>query len=91
MSAKPTTAKGPEPTHEQITERARQIWTERGQPADRDLEHWLEAERQLRGGSSIPAKPANRGKDLDEAERRLDGLVERPRTSARRTPSGEQL
>ena len=36
------------PSHEQIARRAYEIFVERGQPAGRDLEHWLEAERQLR-------------------------------------------
>jgi hypothetical protein len=36
------------PTHEQITRRAYEIFMERGQPEGRDLEHWLEAEKQLR-------------------------------------------
>jgi hypothetical protein len=36
------------PTQEQIARRAYEIFVERGQPAGRDLEHWLEAERQLR-------------------------------------------
>jgi hypothetical protein len=35
------------PTHEQIARRAFEIFTERGQPEGRDLEHWLEAESQL--------------------------------------------
>jgi hypothetical protein len=39
----------PPPTHEQITALAHQIWLERGQPEGRDLDNWLEAERQLRG------------------------------------------
>jgi hypothetical protein len=36
------------PTHEQITRRAYEIFIERGRPEGRDLEHWLEAEKQLR-------------------------------------------
>jgi hypothetical protein len=36
------------PTHEQIAQRAYEIFIERGQPAGQDLAHWLEAERQLR-------------------------------------------
>jgi len=36
------------PTHEQISRRAYEIFIERGQPEGRDLEHWLEAEKQLR-------------------------------------------
>jgi hypothetical protein len=39
-----------EPTpisHEQIAERARQIWELKGCPANSDEENWLEAEREL--------------------------------------------
>lgn len=35
------------PTHEQITERAQEIWRQRACPEGRDEEIWLEAERQL--------------------------------------------
>jgi hypothetical protein len=40
------------PTHEQITQRAYEIFIERGRPEGRDLEHWLEAEKQLRAAGS---------------------------------------
>jgi hypothetical protein len=43
------------PTHEQITRRAYEIFIERGRPEGRDLEHWLEAEKQLRAGQSKSA------------------------------------
>jgi len=33
--------------HDLIAERAQSIWRERGSPEGRDMEHWLEAERQL--------------------------------------------
>lgn len=42
------------PTHEQITQRAYEIYLKRGCPEGCDLEHWLEAERQL----SAEAEPA---------------------------------
>ena len=77
-------------THEQIAERARKLWQERGQPHGRDVEHWLDAERELRGESS-GAKNLGKPRDSVEAEKRLDGLVERPPSPARRTPKGEQL
>jgi hypothetical protein len=48
------------PTHEQITRRAYEIFIERGQPENRDLEHWLEAEKQLRAtGQTKNAKPVS--------------------------------
>lgn len=31
--------------HEAISNRARELWIEQGQPSNRDLEIWLEAER----------------------------------------------
>ena len=36
------------PTHDQVAERARAIWTKSGCQAGRDVENWIEAERQLR-------------------------------------------
>jgi hypothetical protein len=36
------------PTHEEIAQRARELFEQSGYPADRDVEFWLEAERQLR-------------------------------------------
>jgi hypothetical protein len=46
--AKHMTDSSSTPTQEQIARRAYEIFMERGQPDGRDLEHWLEAERQLR-------------------------------------------
>jgi hypothetical protein len=42
------------PTHDEIAQRARQIWQEKGNPGGRDTEIWLEAERQLAGESGTP-------------------------------------
>jgi hypothetical protein len=39
------------PTHEQIAARAYEIFIERGRPEGRDLDHWLEAEAQLRASA----------------------------------------
>lgn len=36
-------------TDEQVAALAYAIWIDRGRPDGRDVEHWLEAERQLRG------------------------------------------
>jgi len=47
-SPKAAPARKASPTEAQIRERAKQIWLERGRPAGRDEENWLEAERQLR-------------------------------------------
>jgi len=35
-------------THEQIAERAKNIWIERGCPSNQDEQNWLEAENQLK-------------------------------------------
>jgi len=43
------------PTHEQITQRAFEIYRQRGCPEGKDLEHWLEAERQL--SAEAPGAP----------------------------------
>jgi hypothetical protein len=96
MSAKPnpTTPTSAQPTPEQIADRARSIWIARGSPRGRDTDYWLDAERQLQQEfSSRPLRrpPPGRGKDLDEAEKRLDGLIEEKPSPARRTPDGEQL
>lgn len=40
-------------THDQIAQRAYEIFVERGRPEGRDLEHWLLAETQLRQGSDL--------------------------------------
>jgi hypothetical protein len=49
--AKQMTDSSSTPTHEQIARRAYEIFVERGQPEGRDLDHWLEAESQLRAAS----------------------------------------
>ena len=43
----PTSARSATP--EQISKRAYEIWNERGRPLGREVEHWLEAERELLG------------------------------------------
>lgn len=43
------------PTHEEISQRAQELWRERGSPEGQDNEIWLEAERQL----SLPARENN--------------------------------
>lgn len=39
------------PTHEEVAQRAREIWSARGSPGGSDMGIWLEAERQLAIGS----------------------------------------
>lgn len=42
------------PTQDQIAALAHAIWTDRGCPVGRDVDHWLEAERQLGGPAAKP-------------------------------------
>jgi len=48
-SAKPASA----PSHDQIAARAHELFLNSGQPHGRDVEFWLEAERQLRNGVKV--------------------------------------
>lgn len=63
----PLRATAPTPTNEAIAERARQIWEKEGRPSGRDLEIWLEAERQLQS-------PAGKDRIVDEIEPRMDEI-----------------
>ena len=38
---------------DRIRERAREIWEEKGRPAERDLEFWLQAEREFREAEDL--------------------------------------
>lgn len=49
--------KDKEVTHEEISQRAYEIFVERGCPEGRDLEHWLEAEAQLSGAKTDTSMP----------------------------------
>jgi hypothetical protein len=49
------------PTDEQIRELAYKLWSEAGQPEDREQEFWHQAERQLQLESSQPNQPDNTG------------------------------
>ena len=42
------------PSHEEITQRAQELWKAQGCPSGRDNEIWLEAERQLSAAASAP-------------------------------------
>lgn len=35
-------------THEEISKKAREIWEREGRPIGRDIEHWLQAELEMR-------------------------------------------
>jgi hypothetical protein len=49
------------PTEEQIRELAYRLWSEAGQPEDREQEFWHQAERQLQIQSSEPNHPEGTG------------------------------
>ena len=49
---------GPQPTNEQIAQRAYEIYLENGQQPGRDLDNWLQAEAELTGGrQAAPTRP----------------------------------
>src|SRR2546421_361036 len=41
-------------THEEIRERAHQIWEKGGRPEGRDTDHWLQAEKELQNQRERP-------------------------------------
>ena len=49
--AAPSSKAARNPSHDEITQRARALWEAKGCPAGRDEEIWLEAETQLRNGN----------------------------------------
>lgn len=53
----PESTKDKQMTHQEISQRAYEIFMERGCPEGRDLEHWLEAEAQLRARTASPSIP----------------------------------
>ena len=84
------------PSRERIAERAYALWMEEGRPESRDLHHWLRAEKELReeherkGGRHNGATSGDGLNDEDiEADKRVDGLITRPRDS--RSPKQERL
>src|SRR2546423_391219 len=93
VSAPDTTA-CPAPTHDQVAALAHAIWIDRGRPEGMDLDHWLEAERQLCGEVRVPATADEIPADDDaldpqhaitgEIERELDQIASRP---AQRSPT----
>jgi hypothetical protein len=45
------------PDEEKIRKRAREIWEENGRPVGRDVEFWLQAEREFREAEELANKP----------------------------------
>lgn len=67
------------PTQDQIAALAHAIWIDRGCPVGRDVDHWLEAERQLGGPAAKPALTQRLpGSDTDlDPERSSAARIER--------------
>jgi hypothetical protein len=62
----PTNPNNP-PSHEAIAARAKEIWSAEGNPDGRHLDHWLQAEKELRG-EGRPANSAQRKQDRSNDE-----------------------
>jgi hypothetical protein len=88
--AKQMTDSNSTPTHEQIARRAYEIFIERGQPAGQDLEHWLEAERQLRAAgqsnntTQLSSPPARATQPASSSNGRSQGNGKTQRATARK-------
>jgi len=52
------TATDSNPSHDEIAQCARELWTESGQPEGRDEAIWFEAERRLISERRAPVEPA---------------------------------
>ena len=59
------------PSQEEITNRAHTIWVQNGRPDGRDLEHWLQAENELRKeGQRVGTETHAQGAELASASGR---------------------
>lgn len=59
-----------QPSHEEITRRAQEIWNSEGQPVGRDDEIWLSAEQQLKNQGRVSGtrgQPLRAARTNDEA------------------------
>ena len=61
------------PSHAEIAARAEQIYVESGRVAGRDLENWVQAEKELKAratnGAPSAGKPATKGRNGSRAGR----------------------
>ena len=75
----PVATGAPPPTHEQIEALAHAIWIDRGRPEGRELDNWLEAERQLKGDVRSPMAADDIPADANalDPDASLEGKVER--------------
>lgn len=61
------------PTHEAIARRAHEIWNAQGSPSGGELDHWLEAERELIAAAhGAPAHADAHAPSPDEAAARIE-------------------
>ena len=92
--------KSTSPTQDQISQRARELWTTQGKPSGRDHEIWLEAERQLSkptAAANVPSATEGRGNSQTQASKTpadpkasdLKKPTTLPGGKASKTPSGE--
>ncbi len=85
-STSPVPASRP-PTREQIHALAHELWKDRGCPVGRDLEIWLDAERQLGGNATASREGERIDPNTSEAariEREMDRVISPP---AQRSPT----
>ena len=73
--------------HDSIAARAHQLWEQQGRPAGRDLDNWLQAERELREPERIPL-PVD-GPAVSNLERALQPGDRRRVRAARHAADGE--
>lgn len=59
LSSSTTEVIASKPSHDDIAQCARELWTESGRPSNRDEAIWLEAERRLVAARRAPAAAAN--------------------------------
>ena len=67
------------PHDDRIRERARAIWDAAGRPADRDVEHWLQAEREL--GEEPVDSPVTAGRAAPGPDETVETISDHPKAS----------
>ena len=70
---------GSQATQEEISRRAQQLWETSGRPADRDVEIWLQAERELRSEASAAAPVES---SVPERIEKVDVSAQPPKAAA---------
>jgi hypothetical protein len=71
------------PTHDQIAQRAYEIFVERGRPEGRDQEHWLLAESQLCQGKKL--QPSISSTTAVASRKPANSTSKTPRASTRQS------